>query len=474
MTDAAHCDICVIGGGSGGLTVAVGAALLGVPVVLIEPDPLGRDGAEALATAALLAVATQIQTARGASGLMPGLLAEPMPAIDLARIQRHVAATVEAASAANRVERLQGLGIRLVKGNARFLGTDRIATDGSLPILTARRFVIATVGAPLIPLIPGLGEVPFLTRTSLATLDQLPAHLAIIGGSAAALELAQTYRRLGSAVTLIAEGDLLGEHDPELVDLLLMRLRAEGVRVLHRTPIGQIAQTADGIRLTIGAAPPIVASHVLIATGRGDDVDRLNLAAAGIARGPAGIRVDRRLRTDNRRIYALGPSIGPYDAISDATAQAGLVLRQILFRQRVRFDPTALPRAVQSEPGLAQVGETERQARTRTAALAILRFPLHDNDRARVEGMAHGLVKVVTRRDGRILGAGIVGPNAGDLIQTWQLAIAQGLKVGAVAGLIPPYPTLGEASKRAAGTFFAPRLLSQRTRKLVRWLAMLG
>jgi len=468
MTDTAHYDLCVIGGGSGGLSVAIGAALLGVPVALVEPGVPGADGAEELATATLLAVAARIEAARRTPGL-----AGSSP-IDPARIRAHVAATVEAAAAASAPERLRALGIHLIEGHARFLAPDRIATDGTPRILTARRFVLAPIGTARVPPIRGLDQVPYLTPASAATLAPLPDPLAVLGGDADAIELAQAYRRLGSAVTLIAEQDLLADHDPELVDLLLGRLRGEGIEVLTGSPISHVAQNSSGISLTIDEATTVTARHVLVATGRHCALDSLDLAAAGVHCGPAGIEVDRHLRTSNRHIYALGDAAGAPGRVQDVTAQAGIILRRALFRQSLSFDPLALPRVVRTGPGLAQIGRTERQVRADGGAVTILRTPLHDNDRARAEDMAHGLVKVVTDRKGRILGAGILAPNADELIQLWQLAIAQKLKIGAIANLPTPYPTLGDASKRAAGGFFAPRLLSAGTKKLVRWLAMLG
>jgi len=468
MTDSVHYDICVIGGSSAGLAVAIGAALLGVPVALVEPGLPGADGAEALARATLLGVAARLQAARRTPGL------EIDPAIDLAAIQHHIADTVGAASAANGADRLRALGIHLIEGRAQFLAPDRIATDGSPHLLTARRFVIASSGTARIPEIAGLEDVPFLTQASLMALNRLPAHLAILGGSADALELAQAYRRLGCAVTLIAEGTLLPDQDPELIDLLRIRLQAEGVRVLTDTPVDRIARNGAGILLTLGPSETVTASDLLIAAGRRAELDGLDLATAGVRGGPHRLPVDGRLRTSNRRIHAVGDAIGDNGGAQDGTAQAGIVLRTLLFRQQARFDPMAVPRVARTDPGLAQIGATERQARQTAGAVTILRCPLHDNDRARADGVPHGLVKAVTDRKGRILGAGILAPDADELIQVWQLAIAQHMKIGAIAGLVPAYPTLGEVSKRAAGSFFAPRLLGARTRKLVRWLAMLG
>jgi pyruvate/2-oxoglutarate dehydrogenase complex dihydrolipoamide dehydrogenase (E3) component len=431
-------DLCVIGGGSAGIAIATGAALLGVPVALVEPGPPGADGLEELAAAAFFAASARLT--------------------DLSAIRRHVAETVAAAEPAVAPERLRALGVTLIEGHARFLGPDRIAVAAG-PLartLTARRFVLTPATVPVLPSVPGLGQVPVLTPSALPALDRVPEHLAILGGSAAALAWAQAWRRLGSAVTLIDAGPLLPDEDPELAELLCRALAAEDVRLLDRTPVQHIAGSSGSITLTLGppeATEILQASHLLVAAGRRPDREALGL--------DAGLPTTNK-RATNKRIHVV-----------ENAAEAGTVLRRILFRQRQRFD-SATPRLVRTDPPLAQVGQTERQARDAGHAVTLLRAPLHDLDAARALGRPHEVVKIVTDRRGRILGAGIVAPHAPELIQAWQLAIAQGLTIGAMANLAMPYPSLGEASKRAAGAFFAPKLLSARTRKLVRWLARLG
>ena len=472
--EAEHYDLCVIGNGAAGLAVATGAAFLGVRVGLIGNGRPEDESADDLAVTALSAAARTAETIRRASAFG---LRTAAAEIDFAAMRRRIETVVEAAQAAGDPARLAALGVVLLDGRASFTASDRIslATGTAARTITARRFAIASPGRVPMPAIPGLDRAPSLTRRTLLALDRRPDHLAIIGGGAEALELAQAYRRLGSAVTLFDTGRPLRGEDPELVELLLLRLRAEGVR--RPGPIRAIAAGDGAVRLTVGpeeAPETIEASHLLVATGRRPDLASLGLEAAGVAFGPAGIGVDDRLRTSNRRIYALGDAIGPRHRAHGAGAEAGIVLRNILFRQRVRLDEMAIPRIVQTDPGLAQVGLTERQARVAHGAVTILRWPFHDNDRARADATPHGLVKLVTSRRGRVLGAGIVGPAADELIQAWQLAIAQKLKIGALAGMIAPYPTLGEASKRAAGSYFAPKLLSARTKRLVRWLARLG
>jgi pyruvate/2-oxoglutarate dehydrogenase complex dihydrolipoamide dehydrogenase (E3) component len=255
------------------------------------------------------------------------------------------------------------------------------------------------------------------------------------------------------------------------------RLRAEGVELREGARVVRVERAGNGVATVIdedGAETTIEGSHLLIAAGRAPVVDDLGLDAAGVAYGAKGIEVDARLRTTNRRIFAIGDVAGPYPFTHMAGYQAGIVLRNALFRLPARADYRAVPWVTYTDPELAQVGMTEARARAAGHAVRVLRWPFAENDRARAERDTHGLVKAIVSRRGRVLGAGIVGPHAGELIQTWELAIRARLKVGAIAALIVPYPTLAEVNKRAAGGFYTPKLFSDRTRRLVRLLARFG
>ncbi|MBM3557887.1 MAG: NAD(P)/FAD-dependent oxidoreductase, partial [Alphaproteobacteria bacterium] len=206
------------------------------------------------------------------------------------------------------------------------------------------------------------------------------------------------------------------------------------------------------------------------AAGRRPNLGGLALEAAGIATGPGGLVVDGRLRTTNRRVFALGDVAGGPQFTHAAGYQAGIVLRNALFRMPARVDYRAMPWATYTEPELAQVGETEDQIRARGGAVRVLRWPFHENDRAQAEGAAEGLCKIVTDPRGTVLGASIAAPHAGELIAPWVIAVAEKYRIGRMAGYVVPYPTLSEAGKRAAGAFFMRSLFSERTRKLVRLL----
>ena len=229
------------------------------------------------------------------------------------------------------------------------------------------------------------------------------------------------------------------------------------------------------IRRSDGTEKRVSGSHLLIAAGRRPNTAGLDLEKAGITFGPKGIQVDARLRTTNRHVFAIGDAAGGPQFTHVAGYHAGIVIRNALFRQPAKVDYRALSWVTYTDPELAHVGLTEAEARAvHGDGITILRWPYHENDHAQTERETHGLVKAITTRSGKILGASIVGAHAGELIQVWVLAVGQGLNIKALAGMIAPYPTFGEVSKRAAGSFFTPKLFSPGTRKLVRFLSWFG
>ncbi len=468
-------DICVIGAGSGGLSVAAGASQMGAPTTLIEKGLMGGDCLNfgCVPSKALLAAGHAADAVRAAARF--GVLADA-PRIDAAAVHAHVRDTIESIAPLDSQERYEGLGVRVLRGAARFVGPRAIKVDGTR--ITARRFVIATGSSPLVPPIPGLDRVPFLTNETIFDMRDLPDHLVIIGGGPIGVELAQAHRHLGAAVTVIEAASLMPREDPELVDFVRRRLIADGVSVIEGATVTGIEATPAGIGVAAtrdGEALRVEGSHLLVAAGRRPNTDGLGLEAAGIDHDRQGIAVDSRLRTSNRKVHAIGDVAGGPQFTHVAAYHASIVIKNALLRIPARVDPTAIPRVTYTTPELAWVGADEETAAARLGtSLRVLRWSLADNDRARAEATAAGMVKVLTDRRGRLLGAGIVGPAAGDLIQVWTLAMAKRLGIGALATMVAPYPTLGEASKRAAGSFYAPTLFSARTRRIVRFLARFG
>ena len=474
MAKALKVDICVIGAGSGGLSVAAGASQMGASTVLIERGKMGGDCLNygCVPSKALLAAGHAAQAVRGAGRF--GVRAAA-PAIDSGGVYGHVRGTIAAIAPNDSVERFEGLGVKVIASPARFTGPREIAADGTR--ITARRIVIATGSSPAVPPIAGLKDVPYLTNETIFDLGQVPAHLIVIGGGPVGIEIAQAHRHLGARVTVVEMFSIMANDDPELVDVVRARLAGEGIDLREGVTVARVEKAGNGVAVVIagnGAEDRVQGSHVLIAAGRRPNVDGLDLETAGIAYSPAGIQVDARLRTTNRRVFAVGDVAGGYQFTHMAGYHAGIVLRNALFRLPAKVDTRAVPWVTYTAPELAQVGLTEDRARKQAGDIRVLRWPFAENDRARAERETDGLVKVITTPRGRILGAGIVGAHAGELIHAWVLAIGQKIKIGAVAGMIAPYPTLGEANKRAAGSFYTPALFGERTKRIVRFLSHFG
>lgn len=448
-------DLLVIGAGSGGLSVAAGAAQLGADVVLLEGHRMGGDclNTGCVPSKALLAAA---KAARGGAGPV-----EYRAAMD------HVAQTIAAIAPNDSQQRFEGLGVRVIRAWGRFVSPREVAAGDHL--IRARRVVIATGSAPLVPPIPGLERVPFLTNETLFDLRHRPAHLLIAGGGPIGLEMAQAHIRLGARVTVIEGDRVLGREDPELAEVVLAQLRAEGVEIVEGARIARVSGGAGAIRLETQDGRGFDGSHLLLALGRRVDTARLDLAVAGIETTVTGIRTDAGLRTSNRRVYAIGDAAGGLQFTHVAGYHAGVVVRSALFGLPARATTAHIPRVTYTDPELAQVGLTEAEARAAHGdRLQVVRADYADNDRAIAEGQTAGFAKVMVVR-GRPVGAAIVGPQAGELIGIWALALANGMKMRAIAGTVLPYPTLGELNKRVTGAYFSPRLFeNQAVKRVVR------
>ena len=471
MSDVLTPDVCIVGAGSAGLVAAAGAAQLGLAVVLIERAEMGGDCLNygCVPSKALIAAAKAAQAQRSSG---PFGVAPVEPRVDFGRVMDHVHQVIAAIAPNDSVERYEKLGVRVLKEEARFIGRSELQA-GPYHI-KSRRIVLATGSRPTAPPIPGLADVPYLTNETVFANRTLPDHLIVIGGGPIGLELAQAHRRLGSKVTVLEAAAFLAKDDAELSAIVLKRLRAEGIDLRAPAKIARVERAPSGMTVTLDDGERLDGSHLLVAAGRAPIVEGLDLETAGVAHTKRGITVDAALRTSNRNVWAIGDCNGLYAFTHMAGYEASLFIRGALFRAPARLDASIVPWATYTDPELAQVGMSEREARDKHGeAIKVLRWKLAENDRAQTERETEGMVKAITDRRGRILGATIVAPHAGDLIQPWCLAIARHLKISALAGFVPPYPTLGEASKRAAGSHFTETLFGPRTRGLVRFLARL-
>ena len=475
MVEVLTPDICVIGAGSGGLSVAAGAAAFGVPVVLIEK---GKMGGECLHTGcvpskSLIAAARHAHAIAGAKAF--GLSLRDF-AVDFAGVHKHVHDVIAAIEPNDSRERFTGLGVRVIEGAARFQDGDTVVVGDDI-VIRARRFVITTGSSPALPPIPGLRETPHLTNETVFELTKRPEHLIVIGAGPVGLELAQAFRRLGSAVTVLEAGQPLAREDPECAQVVLDALAQEGIELRTSTAIARMQAVNGRVSVVVraqGGEESIAGTHLLLATGRRANTEGLGLDEAGIRQDRAGIVVNKGLKTTNRRVYAIGDVAGGAQFTQLANHQAGLVIRNALFRLPVRINEHIVPRVTFTDPELAHVGLTEVDARDLRMAFRVLRWPFHENDRAQAERATDGHIKVITTRNGRILGATIVGAGAGELIVPWTLGVTRKLNIRAFAGMIVPYPTLAEVGKRAAMTYFTPVLTSRFVQRMILLLRRLG
>lgn len=463
-------DICVIGGGAAGLAAAIQAAAFGQRVVLIERHRLGGDSlnygaAPARAMAQAAVKASQVRKASG-WGIHAGeVRLEPVTLSD------RLNDTLTSLGAEATVERLRGIGIRVLQASARFIDRETVAAGDEL--IKARRFIIATGASPKIPPVEGLASMTYFTsETVLAHRAPIP-HLAVIGGGATGLALAQTYVRLGSQVTVLENKAAISEVEREFREPLLAALRAEGVTINEGFAAVRIVSAALGLSIE-SANARLECSHLVVACGRAPALAGLGLTEAGVRSGPNGISVNRALQTSNPKIYAIGEVTGRDNGTHLARADASFAVRHSLFRTSSRRPDAAIPRLVWTDPGFAEVGLNEATARAAGYSIRVLRWAFAQTDAGLIEGDAPGHIKVVTDARGRVLGASILGQDAHEKIGLWALATDQRMPITSMASLHLPYPSYSEAGVRAAQTAFSGVPSNPIARKIIALLAKLG
>lgn len=469
-------DICVIGAGSGGLSVAAAAAAFGVDTVLIEKGEMGGDCLNygCVPSKALIAAGKAARHAQEAERFG---VTVPRVDVDFAAVNDHVRKVIAAIAPHDSQERFEGLGVTVIRAPARF--RDPATVVAGEAEIRARRFVVATGSSPLVPPIPGLDTVPWHTNETIFTLRECPQHLLVIGGGPIGLELAQAHRRLGARVTVVEAARAMPREDPELAAIVLERLRTEGVELIEGASVTAVSGAPGAIRLTVGegdTAREIEGTHLLLAVGRKANVEGLGLEEAGVAFDRRGITVGADLRSTNRRVYAIGDVAGGLQFTHVAGYHAGVVIRALLFRLPAKENREIIPRVTFTDPQIGHVGLDPDEARTRfgTARVRVLEAAFAGNDRAQAEARTDGLVRLVAGRGGRIVGASVVGAQAGEITNLLSLVVARKLSVRDLAGFVSPYPSLSEAVRRAAISYYADSARNPWIRRLIRFLARFG
>ena len=459
-------DLCVIGAGAGGLAVAEAARAAGASVLVVER---GRIGGNALNSGmvpaqALAAAAARLDAIRDASRFG---IAVDGASVSFRRVHDHVSQVITALRPATSPAHLEAIGAELIAGTARFVDKRTLAVGDTQ--IRAHRYVIATGAATRVPQVPGLDAVPFFTAETILDNTRKLTHLLVIGGTAEALELAQSYRRLGSAVTVVAPDLPLASTDSDLSAVVLRRLAEEGVAIRAPATVLAIQPRSMGIGVMVTSSEGeelLDVSHILIATGRAPLLDGLDLDKASIRRAkgdPARLQLTGPLRTTNRRVFVIGDAMGGVYLAASARAQASELVRRAVLSLPAPTMP--VPVVVHTSPPLAEIGLTEQAARRRFGTgFSVLRAAYGETDWARATRETYGVAKVLVDPNGRILGAGIAGTGASELVALFSLAITQRLKVTDLAGFATASPSLAEIANRLGET-------AQRLKGPPRWLA---
>ena len=472
MSENLNVDLCIIGAGSGGLSVAAGAVQMGASVALIEKGEMGGDCLNygCVPSKALLASAKAAHAHR--SGEKFGVAADE-PKVDFAAVNSHVKAVIAGIAPHDSQERFEELGCTVIRDGAKFVGPTTVEAGGYT--IEARRVVISTGSSPFVPPIEGLQDTPYFTNETIFDNTVLPERLIVVGGGPIGMEMAQAHRRLGSDVVVLEGAKALGKDDPEVTSIALDNLRAEGLDIREDALAERVSNEGGKVQVYLKGGEIIEGSHLLMAVGRQANVEGLDLEKAGIEYSRRGIKVGDNLKTTNKKVFAIGDVTGGLQFTHVAGYHAGVVIRSALFQMFWAKASTAhIPWVTYVDPEIAHVGVTEDQAKSKFGAgVSVLRFAANETDRAQAERTGKGLIKVVLKGS-KIVGASIVGKGAGEMIHLWAFAVANKQKIGAMAGYVAPYPTLGEASKRVAGSYYTPKLFSDRTRKIVGLLSKLG
>ena len=465
-------DICIIGAGSGGLSLAAGAVQMGASVVLFEAGEMGGDclNTGCVPSKALLAAAKAAKASLGKPQM--GITSHGAD-VDFATVKDHVSAVIAGIAPHDSIERFEKLGVKVIPARARFISPRQ--AEGGGHIVRFRFAAIATGSSPFVPPIAGLNDIDYHTNETIFDLRERPDHLLVLGGGPIGLEMAQAHLRLGCDVTVVEALSIMNRDEPEFVDQLRNHLKSEGVTIIEGAAANKAKQTNDGrIALTLDSGDAVVGTHLLVAVGRRPNIVDIGLEEAQV-KTDRNIIVNAGLRTTNKRIFAMGDVAGKLQFTHMASAHAGTLIKQMLFGLPAKQKEKAVPWVTYTDPELAHVGMTEAQAKAKFGEhkITVLKASLADNDRARTELRTEGMVQIIIRHNGQIIGGTALGPAAGEMISTLTLAIDQGLKIGALAQMIIPYPTYAEAIKRAAGSHYTPSLFSDRTRRIVRFLMKL-
>ena len=468
----------VIGAGTAGLVTAAGAAGLGARVALVERHLMGGDclNVGCVPSKGIISAARAWHDARTAAARFggPGTTTDRGDFGAAMERMRRLRADLSSVDSA---QRFTGLGVDVFLGHARFTGPDRVMVGDR--VLRFRRAVIATGARAAVPPIPGIDQAGYFTNETIFTLTERPTHLLVLGAGPIGCELAQAFARLGSRVTVLDLAQrALSRDDPDASRIVEASLRADGVTLEFGARVQRIGRSPGGIRVDYTQGDrtgEVEGNALLVAAGRVPNVEDLGLEAAGLKAGEGGIVVDDRLRTSNRRVYAIGDVSSRYQFTHVADFHARLVIANALFFGRGRASRLVIPWTTYTSPEVAHVGLTPAEADRRGIAIDTVTVPLAHVDRAVLAGETEGFLRVHLRRGSdELAGVTVVAPDAGDLIAEATLAMTNGLGLSAMGRTIHPYPTVAEAYRKAADLRRKEKLTPMAKRVLDLWFRIFG
>lgn len=462
-------DIGVIGGGAAGLTIVSGSAQLGAKTLLIEKEKqLGGDCLHfgCVPSKTLIKSAHLYHQMKNAPGY--GLPALDLPPVDFQMLSARIRSVIEAIQKHDSEERFCRLGAKVEFGHPHFADEKTVQLNGKT--ISAKTWVLATGSSPAIPPIPGLTETPYLTNREIFYLDHLPRSMIVLGGGPIGIEMSQAFRRLGTQVTVVQRADqILVKEDKDLADEVMNALKREGVQFYLEAAIQSVKDLGAEKEVVVtdksGISFRLKAETLLVAAGRSANVEGLELDSIGVEYDPGGIKVDHRLRTSQKHIFAAGDCNGGFQFTHAAGYEGSIVVSNAVFRLPRKADYTYMPWCTYCDPELASIGMNERSAKAAGIEYSVWTEYFRDNDRSLCEGESAGRIKMIVNEKEKPIGVQILGPRAGDLISEWVAILNGGIKLSSLASAVHPYPTIAEINKKVAAAFFSPKIFSDRVRK---------
>jgi pyruvate/2-oxoglutarate dehydrogenase complex dihydrolipoamide dehydrogenase (E3) component len=462
-------DIGVIGGGAGGLTVTSGAAQLGAKTLLVEKEKeLGGDCLHfgCVPSKTLIKSAHVYHLMKNSAKF--GLPVIDVPPVDFREIAKRIRSVIGTIQHHDSEERFCKLGAQVEFGQPAF--TDEHSIDLNGHTHTAKTWVIATGSSPVTPPIKGLDKVDYITNKEIFYLDHLPKSMIVLGGGPIGTEMSQAFCRLGTRVSVVNRGpQILAKEDVDMADAVKEVLSAEGVEFYLNSSILEVNDLGSEKEVKVktgqGSTISLKAETILVALGRGANTNDLGLEKIGIEYTPRGIKVDRRLRTNHKHVYAAGDVNGGFQFTHAAGYEGGIVISNAIFRLPRKVDYTFLPWCTYTDPPLGSIGMNEKSATAAGIKYNVWTEAFKDNDRSLAEGETVGRIKMLLDQKEKPIGVQILGPHAGDLLGEWVAILNAKVKLSTLAAAIHPYPTIAEINKKVAGTYFSPKIFSEKVQK---------